>query len=80
MKHTLINSDCLDVLQDTFHVDTIMADPPDNIGLGYGQYQDRQTDSDYIAYSASGSIASSSKPTPSGSRTTPSGLSTSAGL
>ena len=41
MKHTLINSDCLDVIQSMDRVDTIMADPPDNIGLGYGQYRDR---------------------------------------
>ena len=27
--------------------DTIFADPPDNIGLGYGLYDDRMDDGDY---------------------------------
>ena len=29
-------------------MDTLFADPPDNIGLGYNEYLDRQTESDYI--------------------------------
>ena len=29
-------------------MDTIFADPPDNIGLGYKSYQDRLTDADYV--------------------------------
>ena len=34
--HTLINGDCLDWLNGNWQtVDTIFADPPDNIGLGY---------------------------------------------
>lgn len=48
MKHTLINADCLDVLPTMSQVDTLFADPPDNIGLSYNAYQDHRTESDYL--------------------------------
>jgi DNA modification methylase len=48
MKHQLINGNCLDVLKDLDHVDTLFADPPDNIGLGYAGDRDRLTENDYI--------------------------------
>jgi site-specific DNA-methyltransferase (adenine-specific) len=44
----LVNADCLDFLETFDQVDTIMADPPDNIGLSYGEYKDRQTENEYI--------------------------------
>jgi site-specific DNA-methyltransferase (adenine-specific) len=48
MKHHLYNGDCLEVLQTLESVDTLFADPPDNIGLDYSEYRDRQAESDYI--------------------------------
>jgi len=49
MRYELYNNDCLLWLQqETRRWDTIFADPPDNIGLGYGAYKDRLTESDYI--------------------------------
>jgi site-specific DNA-methyltransferase (adenine-specific) len=46
-KHRLYNADCLDVLQTLESVDTIFADPPDNIGLGYGAYKDTLPNGEY---------------------------------
>jgi len=45
MKHTLTNADCLKHLERCSvpcggRWDTIFADPPDNIGLGYNEYDD----------------------------------------
>ena len=48
MRYQLYNGDCLDVLQTLEPVATIMADPPDNIGLDYETYRDRQTEGDYV--------------------------------
>ncbi len=48
-QHCLYNGDCLDVLQHLTCVDTIMADPPDNIGLDYTSYRDKLTDDEYVA-------------------------------
>jgi site-specific DNA-methyltransferase (adenine-specific) len=46
----LVNCDCLDYLDivGCRQWDTLFADPPDNIGLGYNEYSDRHSDSDYI--------------------------------
>lgn len=44
----LINADCLDYLWTSAEKwDTIFADPPDNIGLKYGAYNDKISESDY---------------------------------
>ena len=45
----LINGDCLKVLgKSTTTWDTIFADPPDNIGLGYNGYKDNLSRGDYV--------------------------------
>jgi hypothetical protein len=50
MTHQLINADCLEYLQESNDTwATIVADPPDNIGLRYNQYKDKLPDDDYIA-------------------------------
>ena len=49
MKYQLYNGDCLDVLETLEPVDTLFADPPDNIGLGYDSYRDRLNDGEYVA-------------------------------
>ena len=49
MKHQLYNGDCLDVLETLEPVDTLFADPPDNIGLGYDSYRDKLKDGEYVA-------------------------------
>lgn len=43
----LINADCLVALENLGDFDMIFADPPDNIGLGYNQYDDRVDDQVY---------------------------------
>src|SRR5690606_5261178 len=40
--------DCLEVLADHSPVTCIFADPPDNIGLGYGEYKDKLPDAAYL--------------------------------
>jgi len=48
--HTLINDDCLHFLHARStgqRWDTIFADPPDNIGAKYAQYNDRISESEY---------------------------------
>ncbi|MEN6367627.1 MAG: DNA methyltransferase [Thermoguttaceae bacterium] len=49
--YQLINADCLKVLKGKMlretHWDTIVADPPDNIGLGYNHYKDKMPDDVY---------------------------------
>jgi site-specific DNA-methyltransferase (adenine-specific) len=47
--HTLINADCLDVLETLEPAETLFADPPDNIGLGYASYRDRMDEGEYAA-------------------------------
>lgn len=50
MRHELCQGDCglwLDQLRDE-PIAMIMADPPDNIGLGYDDYDDRLPDDEYI--------------------------------
>jgi site-specific DNA-methyltransferase (adenine-specific) len=44
--YQLINGDCLDALRD-MSADCIFADPPDNIGLKYSEYNDRQAEDEY---------------------------------
>ncbi len=48
MKYQLYNGDCLDVLESLESVDTLFADPPDNIGLGYDSYRDKLNEGDYV--------------------------------
>ena len=48
MRYHLYNGDCLDVLESLESVDTLFADPPDNIGLGYDSYRDNRTEGDYV--------------------------------
>jgi DNA modification methylase len=47
--HRLINADCLKYLKATEEWwSTCIADPPDNIGLGYDTYRDRHPDEEYV--------------------------------
>jgi DNA modification methylase len=46
--YQLIQGDCLDILPQLDCVDTIFADPPDNIGLGYKAYKDKLVDAEYV--------------------------------
>lgn len=48
MKHKLIHGDCLEVLPDLPKVTCIFADPPDNFGLPYNGYDDKQEEGVYI--------------------------------
>ena len=49
MKHQLINMDCLDWFQTVeFEIDTLFADPPDNIGLKYDSYKDKLAKAEYV--------------------------------
>ena len=48
MTYQLYNGDCLDVLETLERVETIMADPPDGIGLGYNSYNDKTTLDEYV--------------------------------
>jgi len=48
--HNLIHGDCLEVLRTLSDATCIFADPPDNIGLRYGEYGDRRPDGAYIAW------------------------------
>lgn len=43
----VINGDCLDWLSACDRYDMIFADPPDNIGLSYGEYKDDVPDAQY---------------------------------
>jgi DNA modification methylase len=47
--HRLICGDVLDVLPTLGRFKLLIADPPDNIGLGYDEYQDSMPKSDYHA-------------------------------
>jgi hypothetical protein len=48
MKHRLINGDCLKVLARKQRYDCIFADPFDNIGLGYNEFDDKMPDHEYV--------------------------------
>jgi len=51
MQHRLIHGDCLNVLRDSNDAATcIFADPPDNLGLSYDQYDDSRSESDYCNF------------------------------
>lgn len=50
MKYKIINKDCLEVLPVLSSVDTIFADPPDNINLGYDQHEDSMSHLEYIKF------------------------------
>jgi len=50
-KHQLCLGDCLGWLPQLTTdrpFDTLFADPPDNIGLGYGEYRDNLPEADYL--------------------------------
>ncbi len=40
----VIQGDCIEVLEGLGQFDCLFADPPDNIGLGYGEYRDKRPD------------------------------------
>jgi len=49
MTHVLINANCLDYLNGSPQTwTTCFCDPPDNIGLGYGSYNDHIPNKQYI--------------------------------
>lgn len=48
MKHRLIHGDCLEVRGIWENIACIFADPPDNLGLPYGGYNDKKTDKQYL--------------------------------
>lgn len=51
MNHRLIHGDCLEVLRDrNFEAKCIFADPPDNLGLDYGDYNDKREEGEYILW------------------------------
>lgn len=48
MASNIVNSDCVEYLRQTDEKwDVAFADPPDNIGLGYGEYRDRMPEEEY---------------------------------
>lgn len=49
-QHNLYQGDCLEVLPWLGSAQCVFADPPDNIGLGYDEFTDRQSDSQYIGF------------------------------
>ena len=72
--HRLIRADCLEYLKDSNETwTTIFADPPDNIGLGYDTYQDRQSDEVYVRLLHDWLNVFIRKPRQSGSPTTRNG-------
>lgn len=50
LTHNLIQGDCLKVLPTLGDFDCIFADPPDNIGLGYNEYEDRMASEEYAKF------------------------------
>ena len=49
MNHRLIHGDCLEVLcNSNEHYTCIFADGPDNIGLNYGEYNDKRVNAEYL--------------------------------
>ena len=42
------HSDCLEILKAVNRCKCLFADPPDNIGLGYGEYKDGMPDGEYV--------------------------------
>ena len=47
---SLLQADVEEVLAVIDPVQTVFMDPPDNIGLGYGTYQDKVPDAHYVAF------------------------------
>lgn len=47
---TIYNVDCLDYLRTGQKFQMVFADPPDNIGLGYGEYQDTTPAAQYYGW------------------------------
>ena len=50
LNHKLIQGDCLEVLRALDEATCIFADPPDNIGLGYNEFEDSRPDDAYVAW------------------------------
>ncbi len=49
MKYQLLNMDCLEWLPGIeFEIDTLFADPPDNLGLKYDSYKDKLDRDEYV--------------------------------
>lgn len=48
--HSLLNYDCMGVLDSIAGVHCIFADPPDAIGLKYGEYNDRRKAEEYVEW------------------------------
>jgi len=49
MKY-LYHGSCNDVLKENFHINTIFADPPDNLGLEYVGYDDKMDPKEYYEW------------------------------
>ena len=51
MNHRLIHGDCLEILRNSNkHYTCIFADPPDNLDLDYGGFNDRREDGEYLLW------------------------------
>ena len=50
LRHKLIHGDCLQVLRTLDEAACLFADPPDNIGLRYNEFDDRRPDDAYVAW------------------------------
>ncbi len=51
MKYQLLCMDCMDLLPTwEGEIDTLFADPPDNIGLAYETYKDKCPDTEYVTH------------------------------
>ena len=48
--NTLINADCMKALYPHEKVQCIFADPPDNIGLGYDEFDDNKDNPEYVRW------------------------------
>lgn len=48
--HYVYQGDCLDMLAELKRVPLIIADPPDNLGLGYDEYKDKRKSDDYYRW------------------------------
>lgn len=49
-RYKIINDDYRNVLRGLSRVDTLFADPPDNINLGYDEYDDNLNDNEYYHF------------------------------
>jgi len=50
LDHKLIRGDCLEVLRTLDDATCLFADPPDNIGLRYNEFDDKRPDDAYVAW------------------------------